>query len=79
MTTAEASELVNAKPFRPFAVEMNDGRRFEVASLWDVLVTPPHLVVLVDHDPETGIAETFELLGLEYITAVAPLDRALAA
>ena len=67
MTAAEAHELIAAKPFRPFRIEMKDGRRYPVPSVFDANAYRTNLLVGVEHDPKTGIAETVEYLRYEDI------------
>ena len=79
MTAPEAYEWLSAKPFRPFQVVHRDGRVYDVASRSDAQVYNQHLLVLVDHDPETEIAETFKLIGWQQILSIRPAETRLAA
>ena len=79
MTPAEAHELLDVKPFRPFLVEMKDGRTFPVTRRNDAQAFRSHLLVTVDHDPVTEIAESVEFLGYDYIKALTPHEPQLAA
>ena len=74
MTAAEARKLVHADTFRPFQVVTHDGRRFEAPTYVDVLASWDELLIGVDYDPKTGIAESMERLrydeirGYEFVT-----------
>ena len=79
MTAAEAREFLDAKPFRPFQVQHRDGRRFDVVRRNDAQAYRQHMLIAVDHDPETEIAETVEIIGWQDLHAARPLESSLAA
>ena len=67
MTAAEARELAHAETFRPFRVVTRDGRRFEAPTYADVLASMGELLIGVNYDPQTGVAEAAAHLRYEDI------------
>ena len=78
MTSAEARDLAHAETFRPFRITTSDGRRFEAPTYVDVLACGDELLIGVDYDPKTGIAESMarvrceQIRGHEFIASEPP-------
>ena len=76
---ADVEKFRGAEPFRPFVVAHRDGRSWEVHHPADAQPFAARLVLAVDHDPETGVAERAELIGWRQVFAVRPLTSRVAA
>jgi hypothetical protein len=63
MKHSDIAELVNQRPFRPFALETMGGTRIEVARESDVLMSPrrPDIVVVCDSDGHLHILSVDEI------------------
>ena len=79
MSPSDVQKFLDAEPFRPFQVEHRDGRRWDVRHRADAQPFRARLIVAVDHDPETGVAETVEYLGWDRIRTVRPIESRVAA
>ena len=79
MSPSDVQEYLDAEPFRPFQVEHRDGRRWDVHRRADAQPFRARLILAVDHDPETGVAETAELIGWQDLRALRPLESRVAA
>ena len=78
MSPADVQQHLDADPFRPFRVVHRDGRSWEVHRRADAQPFRARLILAVDHDPETGIAERAEYVGWPQVFAVRPLESRVA-
>ena len=79
MKPETVQEYLDAEPFRPFQVEHRDGRRWDVTRRSDAQAFKARLIVLVDHDPETEIADSAKMFGWGELRTVRHLEGRVAA
>lgn len=70
MTKEEMRETMKATPFRPFAVRMADGSRYEVPTPDHVSLSPEGRILVIHIDDISKILDVALVTGIELQTAI---------
>lgn len=79
ITPAEFDAMRHVEPYQPLVVIHRDGRQFPIPERYEALPFKSNLLVGVDHDPKTGVAETVEFIPWVDIVSIHPIAKPVAA
>src|SRR5690242_15531489 len=68
---------LKAQPFRPFRITMNSGRTYEIRHS-ELVVVMTGAIIIVTPSSIEGVADHAEMIGLELIDHIEPLEASVA-
>jgi hypothetical protein len=78
MTGSDVLTWVRKIPFEPFRIRLNSGRTFEVRHPEMIQVSHSNAVIFTHRGPPPDLYENMQMLGLQLVEAIEPLESARA-
>jgi hypothetical protein len=76
MTAEEIRRIAYQEPFKPFRVRLTTGESIEIRRTLRTTVAEDRLVLGVNEDPKTGIAQRMRMIPLTKVAAVEEISAA---
>ena len=76
MTADEIRRIAYQHPFKPFRVRLTTGEVYEIRRTLRTTVAEDRLVLGINEDPKTGIAQRMRMIPLTKVAAVEEISAA---
>jgi hypothetical protein len=76
MTADEIRRIAYQEPFKPFRVRLTTGESIEIRRTLRTTVADDRLVLGVNEDPKTGVAQRMRMIPLTKVAAVEEISAA---